>query len=150
MRVRYFQLVNWRKWYPRYDYKSMPWVKLSTKFFEDPKQDDLSPIEKLAIIWLITEAGRQNIGEGKIRVDCKLMASSLRVRGEMTASTLLNSAVRIGVIIEETYEVTTGIRSLDLDFKRESKNPLNPLTENQEETGNVRSIISSSLGGKEL
>lgn len=146
--IRYFQFVNWEQWYPRKDYKSMPWVKVSTKFFEDPKLDDLSAKEKLAIIWLITESGRQNLGTGRVRVADISLTSHCQFRRKSEAVQCLNTLVRIGVLIElsefsRTDDVleTVGIRAQEVRVRGKNKNPPTPLNVNRSDI--VKSFVDT-------
>lgn len=144
MAIRYFQFVAWEQWYPRKDYKSIPWIKLSTSFFEDPKLDGLSFIEKGCLIWLLTECGRQNIGDGKVRLRVSFMKSSLSLQRSFSVPSWISSIIQRGVIIEITHEDTYAKSLLELRIRDKNKNPPNPLSEKPPETR----IIPRWVGNK--
>ena len=54
------EILNWRKFNPRNDYKSIPWIRLETQIFSSESFVDFDPEELLFWIFLLTLAGRKN------------------------------------------------------------------------------------------
>lgn len=122
----------------------MPWVKMSTKFFEDPKLDGLTATQILSLIWLITESGRQNLGQGMVRVHASFMKSSLRLQRSFSVCSTLSSLVQRGVIIEIESESTLSNHAQELRGRVRDKNPLNPLTDRSAQI----KLLAGGVGNK--
>jgi hypothetical protein len=49
-----FEVPNWAKYNPRNDYRSMPWIRLQTSFFDDPRITRLSTLAAHLYLYLLT------------------------------------------------------------------------------------------------
>lgn len=54
------EIANWKKYHPRADLKSMPWVRIQSKIFYDTDFRRLAPHQKLVFFFLVTQAGFEN------------------------------------------------------------------------------------------
>jgi hypothetical protein len=54
------RIINWQKYNPRNDYKTMPWIRFQTDFFFSETAFELSNDERLIWIFLLTLGGRKN------------------------------------------------------------------------------------------
>lgn len=71
------EIINWDKYHPRKDYKSIPWVRINNDIFEDPIWARLPRFSILVWIYLLTVCGRSNSARACFQVRLAAFATRL-------------------------------------------------------------------------
>ena len=72
------EITNFRKYHPRKDYKSMPWIKLDVHIFDDPVWARLPTLSMVLWVYLLTVCARKNTTRASFGVS--LTAASLGLK----------------------------------------------------------------------
>lgn len=72
------EVVNWDKYHPRKDYKSIPWIRVDCDIFDDPIWARLPRFSALVWIYLLTVCGRLNTNRASFQLRLASFALHLK------------------------------------------------------------------------
>lgn len=111
------EILKWSEYNPRKDYRHPRWFALSNRFLEDPQFFEFSSDEKLAWIYILSQASQKN--SGKVEISTK-HASRVCGISEKTLKSAISKLNSMGCT--ESVQATNGICTESVLYNTEQNN----------------------------
>ena len=124
-------ITNWKKYNPRNDYKSIPWLRFQTNFFNDRKFFGCTSHDRMTYILLLTECAQDNSDSIMIKPEYIAGILDLHIDVVQSAIKVLDNLNVISAVYDDHDRLTNGhdrTRSLRTNETNERTNESHPST----------------------